>query len=41
MHFYLTYTEEVKQALAAGNPAVALETTIISHVMPYHGGCNP
>ncbi|RXZ01346.1 pseudouridine-5'-phosphate glycosidase [Fictibacillus sp. S7] len=35
MHFYLTYTEEVKQALTAGNPVVALETTIIAHGMPY------
>jgi len=32
---YLTYTDEVREALAAGKPIVALETTIISHGMPY------
>ncbi|MGG1573037.1 pseudouridine-5'-phosphate glycosidase [Fictibacillus sp. NRS-1165] len=35
MHQYLTYTEEVKKALEMGKPVVALETTIISHGMPY------
>ncbi|MFC4303248.1 pseudouridine-5'-phosphate glycosidase [Cohnella boryungensis] len=32
---YLTYTEEVREALASNKPIVALETTIISHGMPY------
>lgn len=32
---FLTYTEEVRDALATGKPIVALETTIISHGMPY------
>jgi pseudouridylate synthase len=32
---YLTFTDEVKQALANNKPIVALETTIISHGMPY------
>jgi pseudouridine-5'-phosphate glycosidase len=32
---YLTYSEEVKLAKAAGMPIVALESTIISHGMPY------
>lgn len=32
---YLTYTDEVRDALATGKPIVALETTIISHGMPY------
>ncbi|PRX73212.1 pseudouridine-5'-phosphate glycosidase [Cohnella sp. SGD-V74] len=32
---YLTYTDEVREALSAGKPIVALETTIISHGMPY------
>jgi pseudouridine-5'-phosphate glycosidase len=35
MKQYLTYTAEVKQALEEGRPVVALETTIISHGMPY------
>lgn len=35
MSQYLTYTEEVKEALANNKPIVALETTIISHGMPY------
>lgn len=35
MHQYLTYTEEVRVALENGKPVVALETTIISHGMPY------
>jgi len=30
-----TVTEEVREALAAGRPVVALESTIISHGMPY------
>lgn len=35
MKSYLTYTDEVKEALEKGLPIVALETTIISHGMPY------
>jgi pseudouridylate synthase len=34
-HPSLTLTEEVAQALADGAPVVALESTIISHGMPY------
>lgn len=32
---YLVISDEVKEALAAGKPVVALESTIISHGMPY------
>jgi pseudouridine-5'-phosphate glycosidase len=32
---YLSITSEVKAALAAGKPVVALESTIITHGMPY------
>ena len=32
---YLHVTPEVKEALSAGKPVVALESTIISHGMPY------
>lgn len=32
---YLSVSEEVKQALKEGKPVVALESTIISHGMPY------
>ncbi len=35
MNKYLTVSPEVQQALAAGRPVVALESTIISHGMPY------
>ncbi len=35
MKQYLTFTEEVQHALANNLPVVALETTIISHGMPY------
>jgi pseudouridine-5'-phosphate glycosidase len=35
MEKYLTYSEEVKQALESNHPIVALESTIISHGMPY------
>lgn len=35
MNPYLTYTDEVREAIASGKPIVALETTIISHGMPY------
>ena len=32
---YLDVSPEVAQALAEGRPVVALESTIISHGMPY------
>lgn len=32
---YLDYSKEVKEALDSGKPVVALESTIISHGMPY------
>lgn len=35
MNSHLTITEEVKDALAEGRAVVALESTIISHGMPY------
>ena len=35
MKEYLSVKEEVKEALAAGKPVVALESTILSHGMPY------
>lgn len=35
MKQYLTYSQEVQEAFAAGKPVVALESTIISHGMPY------
>lgn len=35
MKDYLTFTDEVRDALAHNKPIVALETTIISHGMPY------
>ncbi len=35
MHQYLLFSAEVAQARAAGKPIVALESTIISHGMPY------
>lgn len=35
MKSYLTCTDEVRQALENNQPVVALETTIISHGMPY------
>ena len=31
----LTYSEEVREAKASGKPIVALESTIITHGMPY------
>src|ERR1700733_9531805 len=34
-HPALTLTDEVRTALAEGRPVVALESTIISHGMPY------
>ena len=35
MNPYLTISEEVQKALKNGQPVVALESTIISHGMPY------
>ena len=35
MNRYLDINEEVKEALESGKPVVALESTIISHGMPY------
>lgn len=35
MKQYLSFSEEVKEAKLAGKPIVALESTIISHGMPY------
>lgn len=35
MNKYLEISPEVREALAAGKPVVALESTIISHGMPY------
>ncbi len=35
MNKYLSINEEVKKALSEGKPIVALESTIISHGMPY------
>ena len=35
MNKYLSISQEVKEALEAGKPVVALESTIISHGMPY------
>ena len=35
MHSHLIYSEEVRAATLSGKPVVALESTIISHGMPY------
>ena len=35
MNKHLDLTAEVRQALEEGKPVVALESTIISHGMPY------
>lgn len=35
MNRYLDFSPEVQQALSAGRPVVALESTIIAHGMPY------
>ena len=35
LNHYLEVSEEVKEALKNGKPVVALESTIISHGMPY------
>ena len=35
MNKYLDINPEVAQAVAQGKPVVALESTIISHGMPY------
>src|SRR6187549_3296811 len=40
MHQYLEIHPEVKQALTEGRPVVALESTIISHGMPYPENLN-
>ena len=32
---YLSVTPEIADAVAAGKPVVALESTILSHGMPY------
>ena len=37
---YLEVNPEVAEALAAGKPVVALESTIISHGMPYPQNVN-
>lgn len=34
-HFHLEFSEEVQNAIFSGQPVVGLETTIISHGMPY------
>ncbi|MDX9784037.1 MAG: pseudouridine-5'-phosphate glycosidase, partial [Spirochaetia bacterium] len=35
MNKYLSFSDEVGAALGAGKPVVALESTIISHGMPW------
>ena len=35
MNEYIEYSKEVKEAMDKGLPIVALESTIISHGMPY------
>ena len=35
LHDYLSVAPEIAEALAAGKPVVALESTILSHGMPY------
>ena len=40
MHSFLAIQPEVKKALAEGKPVVALESTIISHGMPYPQNIN-
>ena len=40
MHSFLEIHPEVKEALAEGKPVVALESTIISHGMPYPQNIN-
>src|SRR6478735_2636832 len=40
MHQYLEIHPEVQSALAEGRPVVALESTIISHGMPYPQNIN-
>jgi len=35
MNTYLSVSPEVREAIASGKPVVALESTIISHGMPY------
>ena len=41
MNKYLDIAPEVAEALAAGKPVVALESTIISHGMPYPQNVEP
>ena len=41
MNKYLDIAPEVAEALAAGKPVVALESTIISHGMPPERGDRP
>src|SRR5699024_8678523 len=40
MKKFLSFTEEVQNALENNQPVVALETTIISHGMPYPKNIN-
>src|SRR4249920_1636937 len=40
MHSFLELHPEVKNALAEGRPVVALESTIITHGMPYPQNIN-
>ncbi|MDD2235529.1 MAG: pseudouridine-5'-phosphate glycosidase, partial [Desulfitobacteriaceae bacterium] len=35
LNYYLDITPEVSEAIAGNRPVVALESTIISHGMPY------
>ena len=35
LHDRLAITPEVAKAIAAGRPVVALESTLISHVLPF------
>ena len=41
MNQYLDVNPEVAQAIAEGRPVVALESTIISHGMPYPPNVEP
>ena len=40
MKALITYSEEVREAMASGMPVVALESTIIAHGMPYPQNVN-
>ena len=35
LHEYLSVAPEIAEAIAQGKPVVALESTILSHGMPY------